>query len=135
MADHSDELDAEGVPDLDDALPGDPTVNEGLIPPHDHKQAPDDYWHQDTLDERLREEVPDRVRTLDEVARLQDPETDDTEDASDWQTDRGDEGGAPSAEEAAIHVRTRPAYAVDNPRDSYTGERLDERGEPIDDSD
>ena len=131
MADHSDELDAEGVPDLDGAEPGDPTVHEGLIPPRDHKQAADDYWHQDSLDERLRQEVPDRVRGSDEVARLQDPETDDPEGASDWQAEQGDEAGAPSAEEAAIHVRTRPNYAVDNPKDSYTGERLDEDGRPL----
>ena len=128
-----DELDAEGVPDLDGAEPGDPTAHEGMIPPRAHKQAPDDYWHQDTLEERLREEVPDRVRGSDEVARLQDPETDDTEDGSDWQADRGDEAGAPSAEEAAIHVRARPPYAVDNPKDSYTGERLDESGAPLED--
>jgi hypothetical protein len=131
--DHGDELDAEGIPDLDGAEPGDPTAHEGMIPPHDHKQAPDDYWHQDTLDERLREEVPDLVRASDQVARLQDPETDDTEDASDWQADQGDDAGAPGAEEAAIHVRKRPTYAVDNPRDSYTGERLDESGVPLED--
>src|SRR5947209_5764923 len=63
--DHGDELDAEGVPDLDGAEPGDPTAHEGMIPPRAHKQAPDDYWHQDTLEERLREEVPDRVRGSD----------------------------------------------------------------------
>jgi hypothetical protein len=133
MANQSEELDAEGIPDLDGAEPGDPTAHEGMIPPRDRKQAPDDYWHQDTLDQRLREEVPDQVRPQDEVARLQDPETEDPAEASDWQTEEGDEGGALSAEEAAIHVRDRPTYAVDNPKDSYTGESLDEGGEARED--
>src|SRR2546430_17628064 len=132
MADHSDELDAEGVPDLDGAEPGDPTVHEGMIPPRDHKQAPDDYWHQDSLDERLREEVPDRVRGSDKVARLQNPETDDPEGASGWQAEEGDEAGAPSAEEAAIHVRTRPNYPGGKPQESYTRQSPDEDRRPLD---
>src|SRR5256714_12290568 len=108
MADHSDELDAEGIPDLDGAEPGDPTVHEGLIPPRDHKQAPDDYWHQDSLDERLREEVPDRVRGSDQGARLQDPETDDPEGASGWQAEEGDEAGAARAADKAAPGGTGP---------------------------
>src|SRR2546430_4964683 len=59
------DLDSEGQPDLIGALPGKEITGdaqEGEVPPRDYKQAPDDYFHQDTLDERLREEVPDRVR-------------------------------------------------------------------------
>ncbi len=56
MRTHGEELDAEGMPDLDDSLPqkemtGD--AQEGLIPPADHKQAPDDIYAQDTLEQRL----------------------------------------------------------------------------------
>src|SRR5437870_10945305 len=52
----NEDLDSEGQPDLIGALPekeitGD--AQEGEIPPREFKQAPDDYWHQDTLDERL----------------------------------------------------------------------------------
>ncbi|HYM51393.1 MAG TPA: hypothetical protein VET65_12600 [Candidatus Limnocylindrales bacterium] len=134
MASHSEDLDAEGLPDLDGALPADPTAHEGLIPPRDHKQAPDDYWHQDSLDERLREEVPDRVRDAEEPPRLQDAETENPESGSDWQVPAGDEGGAPSAEEAAIRVSERAPGALDNPRDSYTGEALDQDGETLEPS-
>src|ERR1700704_3973736 len=65
------DLDSEGQPDLMGALPqkeitGD--AQEGEVPPRNYKQAPDDYFHQDTLDERLREEVPDRITPdVDEV--------------------------------------------------------------------
>src|SRR6059058_6316909 len=74
------DLDSEGQPDLIGALPekeitGD--AQEGEIPPRDYKQAPDDYWHQDTLDERLREEVPDRVRADKDEVRLVDDESED----------------------------------------------------------
>src|SRR6202521_3651430 len=59
------DLDSEGQPDLIGALPGKEITGdaqEGEVPPRDYKQAPDDYFHQDTLAERLREEVPDRIR-------------------------------------------------------------------------
>ena len=66
------DLDSEGQPDVMGALPqkeitGD--AQEGEVPPRDYKQAPDDYYHQDTLDERLREEVPDRVKADQEEVR------------------------------------------------------------------
>src|ERR1700716_3710249 len=67
------DLDSEGQPDVMGAPPqkeitGD--AQEGEVPPRDYKQAPDDYYHVDTLDERLREEIPDRVRPDVEEVRL-----------------------------------------------------------------
>jgi len=127
MASHSEELDAEGIPDLDDSLPekeitGD--AQEGLVPPSDRKLAPDDIYARDTLDQRLREEVPDRIKEEDEAPRLMDSGSDDLEDRSAAETETGDEGGAPSAEESAIHVTDEPPGVVDDDRDSYTGERV-----------
>jgi hypothetical protein len=127
MASHSEELDAEGIPDLDDSLPekeitGD--AQEGLVPPSDRKLAPDDIYARDTLDQRLREEVPDRIKREDEVPRLMDSGSDDLEDRSAAETETGDEGGALSAEESAIHVTDEPPGVVDDDRDSYTGERV-----------
>jgi len=108
------DLDSEGQPDLMGALPqkeitGD--AQEGEVPPRDYKQAPDDYFHQDTLDERLREEVPDRVRPDAEEVRLIDDES---------------EGGSPSAEDAAMHVVEEAPGAVDRKIDSYTGDPVEE---------
>src|ERR1700716_1328073 len=99
------ELDSEGQPDVMGALPqkeitGD--AQEGEVPPRDYKQAPDDYFHQDTLDERLREEIPDRVRPDVEEVRLIDDESDDG--GAELRSELGDEGGYPSAEEAGLHV-------------------------------
>src|ERR1700716_1136314 len=99
------DLDSEGQPDLMGALQqkeitGD--AQEGEVPPRDYKQAPDDYFHQDTLDERLREEVPDRVRPDVEEVRLIDDESDDG--GAELRSELGDEGGYPSAEEAGLHV-------------------------------
>lgn len=126
MANHSDELDAGGIPDLDDSLPqkertGD--AQEGLVPPADRKQAPDDIYARDTLEQRLREEEPDRVTAFEEAPHLMDPGTDDLEDRSAL-TETGDEGGALSAEESAIHVTDEPEGVVDSDTDSYTGERI-----------
>src|SRR5437667_1208499 len=72
----NEELDSEGQPDLEGALPGKEITGdaqEGEIPPGDYQRAPDDRVHIDTLDERLREEVPDRVTAdVDEVRLLDD---------------------------------------------------------------
>jgi hypothetical protein len=128
------DLDSEGQPDLMGALEqkeitGD--AQEGEIPPRDYKQAPDDYFHQDTLDERLREEVPDRVTADVEQIRLLD---DDFEDGGgELRSEKGDEGGYPSAEEAAMHVVDEAPGAVNKKIDSYTGdpvEDLEFRDEP-----
>src|ERR1700693_3596769 len=106
------DLDSEGQPDLMGALPskeitGD--AQEGEVAPRDYKQAPDDYFHQDTLDERLREEVPDRLSADGEGGRL-----------------KGDEGGYPSAEEAAMHIVDNAPGAVNKKIDSYTGDPVEE---------
>jgi hypothetical protein len=126
----NEDLDAEGQPDLEGALPqkeitGD--AQEGEVPPGDYWRDPD---HRDTLDQRLAEERPDIVHADVEEVRLLD---DDTEAGGDYLTELGDEGGYPSAEEAAMHVTRRPPGAVDKKIDSYTGdpvEDLDFREEP-----
>jgi hypothetical protein len=121
------DLDSEGQPDLMGALPqkeitGD--AQEGEVPPRDYKQASDDYFHQDTLDERLREEVPDRVRPDAEEVRLVDDESEDG--GGELRSEPGDEGGYPSAEEAAMHVVKEAPGAVNRKIDSYTGDPTDE---------
>jgi hypothetical protein len=122
----NEDLDSEGQPDLIGALPqkeitGD--AQEGEVPPRDYKQAPDDYFHQDTLDERLREEVPDRIRPQAEDVRLID---DESEDGGELRSELGDEGGYPSAEDAAMHVVDEAPGAVNRKIDSYTGDSVDE---------
>jgi len=121
------DLDSEGQPDLMGALhekeiTGD--AQEGEVPPRDYKQAPDDYFHQDTLDERLREEVPDRLSADVEEVRLIDDESEDG--GGELRSERGDEGGYPSAEEAAMHVVDEAPGAVDKKIDSYTGDPVEE---------
>ena len=121
------DLDSEGQPDLMGALhqkeiTGD--AQEGEVPPRDFKQAPDDYFHQDTLDERLREEVPDRVSADVEEVRLIDDESEDG--GGELRSEKGDEGGYPSAEEAAMHIVDNAPGAVDKKIDSYTGDPVEE---------
>ena len=121
------DLDSEGQPDLMGALhqkeiTGD--AQEGEVPPRDYKQAPDDYFHQDTLDERLREEVPDRIRPFQEEVRLIDDESEDG--GGELRSERGDEGGYPSAEDAAMHLVDEAPGAVNRKIDSYTGDPTDE---------
>jgi hypothetical protein len=121
------DLDSEGQPDLIGALDqkeitGD--AQEGEVPPRDYKQAPDDYFHRDTLDERLREEVPDRIRPDVDEVRLIDDESEDG--GGELRSERGDEGGYPSAEDAAMHVVDEAPGAVDRKTDSYTGDSVDE---------
>src|ERR1700738_1212713 len=120
-------LDSEGQPDLMGALhqkeiTGD--AQEGEVPPRDFKQAPDDYFHQDTLDERLREEVPDRVSADVEEVRLIDDESEDG--GGELRSELGDEGGYPSAEDAAMHVVDEAQGAVNRKIDSYTGDPVEE---------
>src|SRR2546422_11647647 len=74
----NEDLDSEGQPDLLGALPGKEITGdaqEGEIPPGDYQRALDDRVHIDTLDERLREEVPDRVAADLEEVRLLDDES------------------------------------------------------------
>jgi hypothetical protein len=117
---------------FDDAVAGDPLASrrspgdaqEGEVPPRDYKQAPDDYFHQDTLEERLREEVPDRIRPDADEVRLIDDESEDG--GGELRSERGDEGGYPSAEDAAMHVVDEAPGAVNRKIDSYTGDSTDE---------
>src|SRR5438552_10167712 len=100
----NEDLDSEGQPDLIGALPekeitGD--AQEGEIPPRELKQAPDDYWHQDTLDERLSEERPDRVRADEQAVRLIDDESEDG--GAEVRSELADEAGFRSGEDSAIH--------------------------------
>jgi hypothetical protein len=120
----NEDLDSEGQPDLIGALPekeitGD--AQEGEIPPREYKQAPDDYYHIDTLDERLAEERPDVVRADQQEVRLIDEEA---ETGDDIDAEIGDQGGYPSAEEAALRVSNEVPGGVDRDIDSYTGERI-----------
>jgi hypothetical protein len=121
------DLDSEGQPDLMGALHGKEITGdaqEGEVPPRDYKQAPDDYFHQDTLDERLAEEVPERVRADVDEVRLLDDESDDG--GSELRSELGDEGGYPSAEEAAMHVVKEAPGAVNRKIDSYTGDPVED---------
>ena len=121
------DLDSEGQPDLMGGLPqkeitGD--AQEGEVPPRNYKQAPDDYFHQDTLDERLREEVPDRITPDVDEVRLIDDEAE--VGGGELRSERGDEGGYPSAEEAAMHIVDNPPGAVNKKIDSYTGDPVED---------
>ena len=121
------DLDSEGQPDLIGALPGKEITGdaqEGEVPPRDYKQAPDDYFHHDTLDERLREEVPDRIKADVDEVRLLDDEFEDG--GGELRSEKGDEGGYPSAEEAAMHIVDNAPGAVDKKIDSYTGDPIEE---------
>lgn len=109
---HSEDLDSEGIPDLDDELrakeiTGDP--QEGMVPPRDYQQGADDIYARDTLDQRLAEEEPDRLTLPEDSPRLMDPEAGDLEGRNEVEAETGDEAGALSAEEAAIHLTQRPA--------------------------
>ena len=137
----NEDLDSEGQPDLEGALPGKEITGdaqEGEIPPGDYQRVLDDTVHRDTLDERLREEVPDYVRADVEEVRLIDDETFDgggRDDGSgpdygggELRSEFGDEGGYPSAEEAAMHVVDEAPGAVKRDIDSNTGESIDKLG-------
>lgn len=118
----NEDLDSEGQPDLEGALPGKEITGdaqEGEVPPGDHWKDPD----ADTLDSRLAAERPDVVEPDVEQVHLIDEEP---ESGSDIDSELGDEGGYPSAEEAAIHVTSRPPGAVDEDTDSYTGEPVED---------
>lgn len=119
----NEDLDSEGQPDLEGALPqkeitGD--AQEGEVPPGDYWRDAD---HRDTLDERLAEERPDIVRADVEEVRVLD---DESEAGGDELSELGDEGGYPSAEEAAMHITNKPPGAVDKGVDSYTGDPVED---------
>jgi hypothetical protein len=117
------DLDSEGVPPLEGALPekeitGDP--QEGIWPPRNYSLA-DRVLRHDTLDDRLREERPDRVRPDDQPALVID---DQPETGNDIDAELSDDEAYPAAEEAAVHVVEEPPGAVDRDTDSYTGEKI-----------
>lgn len=123
----NEDLDSEGQPDLDGALrvkeiTGD--AQEGEVPPRDYQQGSEAYYQADTLDERLRKEVPDRVRPDVEEVRLIDDESDDG--GGELRSEFGDEGGYPSAEDAAMHMVKDAPGAVDEDIDSYTGDPVED---------
>ena len=123
----NEELDSEGQPDLEGALPGKEITGdaqEGEIPPGDYQRAIDDRVHIDTLDERLREEVPDRVTADVDEVRLLDDEFEDG--GAELRSERGDEGGYPSAEDAAMHIVDKVPGGVDKKIDSYTGDPIED---------
>ena len=116
------DLDSEGIPPLEGALPekeitGDP--QEGVWPPRDRPLSP--LLRQDTLDDRLRAEVPDRMRSDDHPALLIDNES---ETGNDVDAELSGDELYPPAEEAAVHVVEEPPGAVDHDTDSYTGEKV-----------
>src|SRR5438309_11410089 len=117
------DLDSEGVPPLEGALPekeitGD--SQEGVWPPRNYSLA-DRVLRQHTLDDRLREERPDRVRADDQPALVID---DQPETGNDIDAQLSDDEAYPAAEEAAVQVVEEPPGAVDRDPDSYTGEKL-----------
>lgn len=119
----NEDLDSEGQPDLEGALEskeitGD--AQEGEVPPGEYWKDPD---HRDTLDERLAEERPDIVRADVEEVRVLD---DETEAGGDELSELGDEGGYPSAEDAAMHITRNAPGAVDKGIDSYTGDPVED---------
>ena len=123
----NEDLDSEGQPDLDGALrqkeiTGD--AQEGEVPPRDYIQASDDYYQPDTLAERLRKELPDRIRPDVEEVRLLDDESEDG--GGELRSEFGEGGGYPSAEEAAMHIVKNAPGAVDEDIDSYTGDPVED---------
>jgi|SRR5687768_11995621 len=120
-------LDAEGIPDLETPINDD----EGLIPPGDAPIAADE-WGVTAAEERLDEPIAERVTR--EVPDLR-PDDIDLDDADDFRLEEGTtarmvdpadrdvsgyddekdviaslvgDDGAPSAEEAAMHITDQP---------------------------
>jgi hypothetical protein len=71
-----------------------------------HEIEPDDPAHEDTLDERLWREAPEREHTPREEHRLVAPDEglEGDDEGEEIGTDVGEDGGDLSAEERAIHV-------------------------------
>jgi hypothetical protein len=117
MAGH-DDLEAEGLPDLDEPINDD----EGMIPPRDYPQGVDEFGVTaaeqrlgETLEDRVRREEPDFGDDSDGDThihgRIVDPADEDVDDIDDEKDLVGmfvddDEGLA--AEEAAIHIIDEP---------------------------
>ena len=129
QSDENQELDREGIPDLEGALESKEITGddqEGVVPPRDYPQARRRINRRDTLEEGLAEEDHPALATpREEVPRLVDPDaTGDSDDVALGEV--GDEGGAVPAEEAAIHVTENPPGAVRHSIDPETGMQLSE---------
>lgn len=112
------DLEAEGVPAIDDASLDTDDPVEGMVPPRDYPLAVDDrvtaadQVHGETLAERVRREQPDHQLPDDEpVGRLLQPDQgiadldDEPEEAADAVAN--DTAGL-TAEEAAVHITDTP---------------------------
>jgi hypothetical protein len=115
------DLEAEGIPPLEDPPPGIDEDNdiEGLVPPGDRPKAATDWGvtpREELLDEplsdRVKREVPDRVRHVEEpVGRLVAPDEGWLENVDDEPAEvafETDDDVALSAEEAAMHIIDQP---------------------------
>lgn len=109
----NDQLEAEGIPDHEDAL----TVDEGIIPPRDHPQAVEEFGTT-AAEQLIGESLADRVRREEPeqgdwsaagggLGRLVEPGSgvDEIDEEKDLVATAvaGDDGGL-SAEEAAMHL-------------------------------
>ena len=112
------DLEAEGVPAIDDAALDTDDPVEGMVPPRDYPLAVDDrvtaadQVHGETLAERVLREQPDQQLPGDEpVGRLLQPDQgipdldSEPEEAADAV---GDETAGLTAEEAAVHITDTP---------------------------
>jgi len=98
-------------------MTGDP--QKGVWPPRDRPLS--GLLRQDTLDDRLRAEVPDRVGSDYHPALLIDNES---ETGHDIHAELSHDEIYPPAEEAAVHVVEEPPGAVNRDVDSYRGEKI-----------
>jgi hypothetical protein len=85
-------------------------------------EIPGDYRHQDTLEERLREERPDSQASSTEPKGKFDE--DETEAVGDTHAGVLDDDNDSTGEEAAVHVADDAPGAVDSDTDSYTGDKV-----------
>ena len=143
----SENLDAEGIPDLEEAPPGyDIELNEeGVMAPRDHSVAAgsDPAYPVTAAEERMPESVAARARRenpefgrgdlgRDEeesvAGRLFEPDSDvdELDETAEEVGELGERGGALSAEEAAVHVTSEDVADDLDPDEEmreYTGDR------------
>lgn len=85
-------------------------------------EIPGDYRHQDTLDERLREERPDdQTSSTEPKGKFHE---DETEAVGDTHAGVLDDDNDSTGEEAAVHLANDAPGAVDSDTDSYTGDKV-----------
>lgn len=100
--------DSDVVPGTEEPDPAEVEGEEGEEHDVSHRSSPDDPNRQDTLDERLAEEVPDRVAAVQdpEPAGIEAPEggQDDVSlEEGEWDDNEDTDEDRP-AEEAAVHI-------------------------------